>query len=184
MGLCLSTFRSLSEGLRLLPILLALVASLPAWAETYTGRVVRITDGDTVVVLDESRVQHKVRLAGIDAPEKKQPFGNIAKQNLAALVFGKTVTVETSKLDRYRREIGKVVVGTTDANLEQIRAGLAWHYRQYDRELHREDRVAYSNAETLARQERRGLWRDANPVPPWDFRHRKANGTKGLLLVD
>jgi endonuclease YncB( thermonuclease family) len=175
MGLRLSTFHRLSEGLRLLSLLVALAASPLAWAETYTGRVVRISDGDTVVVLDESRVQHKVRLSGIDAPEKKQPFGNSSKQNLASLVFGRTVTVETSKLDRYGREIGKIVIGTTDANLAQIRAGLAWHYRQYDRELRREDRVAYSQAETLARQERRGLWRDANPVPPWDFRRHKVN---------
>lgn len=80
-----------------------------AFADTYTGRVVGISDGDTITVLDSSNGQHKIRLAGIDAPEKSQAFGQRSKENLSALVFGKPVTIETKKNDRYAREIGKVV---------------------------------------------------------------------------
>lgn len=152
--------------------LAALLHSLPSFADTVVrGRVVRIADGDTITVLDSEKHQHKIRLVGIDAPEKKQAFGQVSRQNLARLVFGKNVTVEVRKLDHYRRELGKVVVGDVDANLEQIKAGLAWHYKKYAREQPTEERAAYSEAERVARENHIGLWRDANPIPPWEFRH-------------
>lgn len=151
---------------------LLLVSSI-AIAETYTGRVVAIADGDTVTVLDNNNTQHKVRLAGIDAPEKKQAFGQASKQHLSSLVFDKTVTIEMSKRDRYQREIGKILVNGRDANLGQIEAGLAWHYKQYAGEQSPLDRQSYASAEVAAQQVRKGLWQDANPVAPWDFRHRK-----------
>jgi endonuclease YncB( thermonuclease family) len=135
--------------------------------------VVSIADGDTVTVLDNEKQQHKVRLAGIDAPEKAQAFGNVSRQNLAQLVFEKPVTIEFDKLDKYKREIGKVLVGGTDANLEQVKSGLAWHYKQYQREQSPADRKAYSDAEVGAAASQRGLWQDANPVPPWEFRKAK-----------
>lgn len=151
---------------------LLLVSSI-ATAETYTGRVVGIADGDTVTVLDSANTQHKVRLAGIDAPEKKQAFGQVSKQHLSNLVFDKTVTIETTKRDRYQREIGKILVKGRDANLGQIAAGLAWYYKQYAGEQSPDDRQIYAAAEVAAQQGRKGLWQDANPVPPWDFRHQK-----------
>lgn len=141
-----------------------------AQADTRLGRVVGVSDGDTVTALDESKTEHKVRLSGVDAPEKKQAFRNVSKQHLADLVFGGTVTVKTSKRDRYRREVGKVIVGGTDANLEQVRAGLAWHYKKYEREQSPDDRTAYANAETRALIERNGLWHDVEPTPPSEFR--------------
>lgn len=95
-----------------------------AQAEIFTGRVVGVTDGDTITILDADNTQYKVRLTGIDAPERKQAFGNMAKQHLASLIFGKTVTVEWFKHDRYKRILGKVLVDGRDANLEQIRAEL------------------------------------------------------------
>ena len=159
--------------MRSITLLCLLTVSLFAKAETYNGRVVGVTDGDTVTVLDSSNTQHKVRLAGIDAPEKKQAFGLASKQNLSNLVYGKTVTIETSKRDRYQREVGKVIINGRDANLKQIEAGLAWHYKKYANEQSSADQQTYAAAEVQAQQGRRGLWNEANPTPPWDFRHQK-----------
>ncbi len=149
---------------------LALTTAASAAASNLTGRVVGVSDGDTVTVLDANKRTHKIRLLGIDSPEKKQPFGERAKQSLSDLVFNKQVTVEGSKQDRYGRSLGKIVLDGQDINLEQIRRGMAWHYKQYARDQPLEDRMAYAEAETAARQSRTGLWQDAHPVPPWSFR--------------
>ena len=90
-------------------------------AATITGMVVSVADGDTITVLDTSQTQHKIRLGGIDAPEKAQPYGKQSKQSLSDMVFGKTVTVDTGKTDRYGREVGKILVDGMDANLEQLK---------------------------------------------------------------
>ena len=142
-------------------------------ADILTGRVVGVADGDTVTVLDASRQQHKIRLMGIDAPEKKMPYGNRSKQSLSDMVFDRQVQVEYSKKDKYGRTVGKIIVEGVDANLEQIKAGMAWHYKQYQREQPMEDRAAYAQAEVDARSAKRGLWKDADPVPPWDWRKRQ-----------
>lgn len=142
----------------------------PALAATLTGEVVGIADGDTLTILDATNTQYKIRLAGIDAPEKKQAFGDRSTQNLAAIVFRKRVTVESSKHDRYGRAIGKVLLSGSDVNLMQVAAGLAWHYKDYASEQSENDRLLYAKAETNARQSRIGLWRDPSPMPPWDFR--------------
>lgn len=157
---------------RWLALLVALCAGV-ASAQPLIGRVVDVSDGDTVTVLLPERVQLRVRLAGIDAPEKRQPFGQSARQRLSTLVFGKTVTLVGSKQDRYRRLVAKILVEGQDANLEMVASGLAWHYKQYEVEQSAEDRVAYSRAEGMARSGRRGLWFDAEPLPPWDFRRRR-----------
>ena len=109
-------------------------------------------------------------LAGIDAPEGGQAFGNTSRQTLSDEVFGKDVTVEWYKLDRYGRMVGKVLVDGRDVCLEQVKAGLAWHYKYYQGEQSLEDRKLYADAEDEARLERRGLWVDENPVAPWKFR--------------
>jgi endonuclease YncB( thermonuclease family) len=142
------------------------------FAETYTGRVVGIADGDTITVLESGNVQHKVRLSGIDAPEKKQPFGQVSKEHLSALIFEKTVSIETTKLDRYKREIGKVLLSGKDINIEQVKSGLAWHYKKYAKEQPAEDQRTYSVAEEQARAQKVGLWGEPEPVAPWDFRHK------------
>ena len=98
-------------------------------AETLTGRVVRVTDGDTIVILDADKVQHKIRLQGIDAPERNQAFGMKSKAYLSDLVAGKSVVVDYSKYDRYGRVLGKVIVNGKDVNLEQVEADMAWHYK-------------------------------------------------------
>ena len=141
-------------------------------ATTIEGRVVGVADGDTITVLDASDTQHKIRLAGIDAPEKHQPFGQRSKESLSDLVFGRAVMVETDKRDKYGRNVGKVLVDGNDANLEKVKRGLACHYKQYEKEQPANDRVEYAVAEGAARASRLGLWADAEPVAPWEFRHR------------
>lgn len=146
-------------------LLAALLLALTAAAEDLRGRVVRVSDGDTVTVLDAGKVEHRVRLAGIDAPEKAQAYGDKSKEALAALVAGKEVRVEISGKDKYGREIGRVFVGDVEANLEQVKAGMAWHYAQFA--------PAAKNlreAQERARAGKLGLWKDEAPVAPWDWR--------------
>lgn len=155
---------------------LLLVAGNAACAETIVGRVVGIADGDTVTVLDASKTQHKIRLAGIDAPEQKMPFAKCAKEHLSDLVFSKDVEVQTSKKDRYGRWVAIILVDGFDANLAMVKAGMAWHYKQYEREQSAPDRQLYANAENQARSQRSGLWRDDNPTPPWEYRKERRGG--------
>jgi endonuclease YncB( thermonuclease family) len=150
---------------------LSLSVQTCALAAEIQGVVVGVADGDTLTVLDSTHTQHKIRLSGIDAPEKSQPFGDRSKQSLSALTFGKRITVEWDKRDRYGRIVGKVItLNGTDANLEQIKAGMAWHYKMYEREQPREDRKAYADAERDARDTRMGLWQNAQSIPPWEYR--------------
>ena len=146
------------------------MAVTAANADQVQGRVVGVADGDTVTVLDDRKVQHKVRLAGIDAPEQGMPYGQRSKQYLSNLVFGKTVTLEGDKVDRYGRTVAKVLLNGRDVNLAQIAAGMAWHYKKYEREQSPADRQSYAAAEAEARAAKLGLWRDAAPLPPWEFR--------------
>jgi endonuclease YncB( thermonuclease family)/methylphosphotriester-DNA--protein-cysteine methyltransferase len=134
------------------------------------GKVIRVSDGDTIAVLDKDNKTHKIRFQGIDAPESKQDFGQVSKENLSKMVFGKQVTVLYSKLDKYGRVVGKVLLDGRDVNIEQVKAGLAWHYKKYESEQPPEDRITYAEAEKQARTARLGLWQDANPTPPGDWR--------------
>ena len=112
-------------------------------ADTLLGKVIHVADGDTITVLDDTHTQHKVRLAGIDAPEKRQAFGNVSKQSLADMVAGQSVAVEWVKVDKYGRKLGKVLVAGLDCNLVQVKRGLAWHYTKYQREQSPNDRKLY-----------------------------------------
>ena len=145
----------------------------PAGSQTLAGRVVRIADGDTITVLDATNTQYRIRLSGIDAPELHQAFGSRSKQNLSDWVFGKDVTVEYYKTDQYGRLVGKIIVNGQDINLEQVKAGMAWHYKEYEREQSPEDRELYARAEDEARAQHRGLWQDPNPVEPSQFRREQ-----------
>ena len=138
----------------------AALFATPIAAIEFVGKVVGVTDGDTLTVLTAQRQQHRVRLPGIDGPEKRQAFGQVSKQHLSDLVYDKTVSVVFHKRDRYKRILGKVLVNGADAGLTQIQLGLGWHYKKYEREQSTKDRVAYARAEETARAERRGLWRD------------------------
>ena len=112
-----------------------------------------------------------MRLAGIDAPEKAQAFGQRSKQTLSDLVYAKTVSAEISKTDKYGRSIAVIFLDGRDVNLEQVRAGMAWHYKQYQAEQSETERLTYAQAEDTARYSKRGLWVDADPMPPWVWRH-------------
>lgn len=149
---------------------LFLALALPAQADTLTGFVTAITDGDTVTLLDASKAQHKVRIAGIDAPEKAQPFGSKSTANLAALAFNKDVTADCPKQDRYGHKVCKVMVAGQDVGLQQVKDGMAWWFVKYAKQQSPEDQADYEQAETWAKLRRLGLWVDSNAVPPWDWR--------------
>ena len=143
-------------------------------AGTLSGEVVGVTDGDTVTLLDLEKRQIKVRLAGIDAPEKRQSFGQKSKASLSELAFRKMVIVTTGKTDRYGRVVGKLLADGQDVNLEQVRRGMAWHYKAYEREQSAVDRATYAAEEDAARNLKRGLWSTPGAQPPWEFRRHGA----------
>ncbi len=155
---------------RVITLGLLVCLSIATFADTLTGKVVKITDGDTLYVLDSNYKQHKIRLAGIDAPERKQAYGLAFRKHLASIVAGPQVTVEYQKRDRYGRIVGKVWINGVDACLEQVKAGFAWHYKKYQHEQSLEDQRLYAEAEIRAREDRLGLWRENNPNPPWEYR--------------
>ena len=156
-------------------IILLFIISFSSYAgEMFEGRVVGVHDGDTVTLLMVGNRQIKVRLAQIDAPELDQAFGQQSKQSLSEMIFNKTIKVEKETIDKYGRTVGTLFFGDVDANKEQIKLGMAWAYRKY---LHDESLLTIEEA---ARQAKVGLWADATPMAPWDYRHgvkKKARNT-------
>ncbi|MCF0253098.1 MAG: thermonuclease family protein [Duodenibacillus sp.] len=146
----------------------------------FRGKVVHVADGDTVAVLVDEQGKHerKVRLDGIDAPEKRQPFGARAGERMKTLAHGREAEVCYRKKDRYGRYVGRLTVDGRDAGLDLLASGYAWVYARYDKELEPARRRAYYAAEEEARKNRLGLWRDPQPVPPWEWRkaRREASG--------
>jgi endonuclease YncB( thermonuclease family) len=140
-------------------------------AIAFEGKVVGVSDGDTITVLDSKKEQHKIRVAGIDAPEKGQDFGSKSKEHLSDLVYDKTVNLPDAKIDKYGRTVSRVLVGNKDAGLEMIKAGMAWHYKKYEIEQSPADRASYGAAEVNARNARVGLWSQGTPTRPEDFRY-------------
>lgn len=130
-------------------------------------KVVAVTDGDTITVLDHNKEQHKVRLGEIDAPEKKQAFGTKAKDALVEKVFDKYVRLKGKKTDRYGRWIRGVYIDRRCINVEMVQEGWAWHYKEFS------NTDTYAHAEENAREVRCGLWQDDDPIPPWEFRKHK-----------
>jgi len=141
-----------------------------ATIKSLVGKVIAVGDGDTITVLTAEKKQVKIRMAGIDAPEKAQAFGTVAKQHLSDRIFGRDVTIEWEKEDFFHRTVGKVLLEGEDICLEQIRAGLAWHFRKYRSSQPPADRESYAAAEVAAREARLGLWQDEDPLPPEKFR--------------
>lgn len=137
------------------------------------GRVVHVADGDTLTVLASNQQEFKIRLQGIDSPERGQPFGKQCKQQLIGMAANQTASVEAYKQDKYGRVLAKVSVNGKDVALEQLRAGCAWHYTAYAKEQPPRDRDAYAAAEQQARASNSGLWQDPSPVAPWDYRRAK-----------
>ncbi|WP_295147997.1 thermonuclease family protein [uncultured Campylobacter sp.] len=140
-----------------------LILLSPLLLFAFNGKVISIHDGDTITVLQD-RQQIKVRLFGIDAPELKQPYGKKSRQFLANLIAGKVVEVEEKGKDRYRRTIGTIYLNGKDINAQMVENGYAWAYRKFSKK--------YAPQESEAKYQKLGLWRDEEPVPPWEFRKR------------
>ena len=149
----------------------------------FEGRVVGVQDGDTISVLDLSDANHRIRLLGIDAPEKGQAFGNRSGENLSQAIFNRVVTIGWSKHDRYGRIVGKVVLEGQDICLEQVRAGFAWHFKRYEDEQSEEDRKSYDAAEQEARSAKKGLWKDLIPLEPWLYREQQRDHSQASKFI-
>ena len=156
-------------------LLLVCLLALPGigWAETITGRVVRVLDGDTVSVLTPDKQEVRVRLAEIDAPEKNQPFGMNSKKMLSDLIYARDVSVVKIDTDRYGRTVGRIYQGQTDVSLEMVKAGGAWAYTKYLTDS------AIRSAEVAARAGKIGLWalQEDQRIPPWEWRKQERAGT-------
>ena len=161
--------------MRKIAFITLLFLSLVSLADELIGKVIKVSDGDTITVLDSNNQKHKIRLKGIDAPESQQVYGDISTQSLSELVYDKEVLVTWDKKDKYYRILGKVIVDGNDANYEQLTKGLAWYYKQYEKDLSDEDKKRYSEAEEWARNYTEGLWADSNSIPPWEFRRKRKN---------
>lgn len=149
----------------ILLILLMLTSFL--YGTDIQGKVVGISDGDTLTILDNSKTQYKIRLAQIDAPESSQDFGNASKQNLSKLCYNKEAKAKVETIDKYQRSVAIVYCEGIEVNLEQVKSGLAWVYRQYASDQR------YFNAETEAKSLKIGLWSISAPTPPWEYRRGK-----------
>jgi endonuclease YncB( thermonuclease family) len=147
--------------------------ALPDQPPIYLRAHSRRHRGDTIRVLSGDNQQIRVRLAFIDAPERKQAFGQRAKQAMSALVFGKDVELRPHTVDRYGRLVAVVYVDGQDAGLELLKQGLCWVYEKYVREAPLELEASYRAAQALAQSDKLGLWQDPDPVPPWEWRKAK-----------
>ena len=136
------------------------------------GKVVGIADGDTFTLLLPDNTTKKIRMHGIDAPERKQAYGTVARERLSALIFSKQVTVEQTDIDQYGRIVGITYVEGQSVNEEMLRSGLVWHYKEYD------DNPRWADLERAARNSRTGLWQDRAPVAPWEWRRQQREQRK------
>lgn len=159
----------LFKHLTRIPVLiLFLFWAVVASAQKFTVRVVGISDGDTFTAINQDKLQLKIRIYGIDAPEKGQDFGNRAKQALSDLVMGKDILIDVQSMDSWGRYIAYVFTPEgEDVSLVMLQEGMAWHFAKYD------STEKYARAESRARSSRTGLWSITNPVAPWDYRKKK-----------
>jgi len=144
-----------------------IIVSTGVYAQPFTAKCVGVTDGDTITVLTSDKKQIKIRLYGIDCPEGGQAFGKKAKRFTSQLVFGKTVKIKPVTKDRYGRTVAHVFVDGKSLSHEIVAAGYGWHYVKYSSDYR------LTHLENKARQARLGLWEDAQPVAPWDWRKQQ-----------
>jgi endonuclease YncB( thermonuclease family) len=148
-------------------VCVALAMAGAACARSIDGRIVGVSDGDTVRLLDATNKQHRVRLGEIDAPESTQAFGSKSKQALSSICFGKAARVLVTDVDRYGRLVGRLNCAGTDAQAFMVSNGMAWVYTRYAKD------PALKVQQERARASKTGLWSDASPVPPWEYRRQK-----------
>ena len=146
----------------------------------FTAKVQRVVDGDTVHVIDKAGKKFKVRLTGIDAPEKNQPYGLAATYKLTEILINKLVLLKSKPnngkpytVDRYKRVLAKIILDGKDINLSQVLRGYAWHFKRYQKQQSPSDRELYSEAEIDAKKNKLGLWGEKNPIAPWKWRKIK-----------
>ena len=151
----------------MIKLLGVLFLALTMAANVFNAKVVKVTDGDTIVVLTDKNEQVKVRLEGVDCPELKQAFGMKAKQATSDLCFNKRVRVVKSGKDRYGRTLAFVYVGKVYINKELVKRGMAWHYKKYNKD------PELAKLEVSARKAKVGLWSQKNAVAPWAWRKTK-----------
>jgi micrococcal nuclease len=151
-------------------LIIILILCWPITARAWMAKVVSVTDGDTIKVYNVEQGQVKIRLYGIDTPEKAQPYGKAAGKHLASLIAGATVEVESVAKDRYGRTVGIVSDSETNINQEMVRSGYAWVYQRYCDKPFCDYWLALENE---AKIEKLGLWQEPNPVPPWEWRRKK-----------
>lgn len=154
-------------------LLFFIISSCLAFGETIRGIVIDVTDGDTITVLEKTpkeKVAHKVRLDGIDAPEKGQDGYGGAKYTLKKLIWGETVTVQYTKRDKYGRILGLVLYNASFINYEMVKEGWAWHYKKYS------NSYELASFEASAKKDKKGVWTEQNPIPPWEWRAGKRGG--------
>jgi endonuclease YncB( thermonuclease family) len=160
--------------MRLIVAVLLMTLTAPVWADELRGSVLAVVEGETLLLLAADNSQHRIRLAGIDAPEKDQPFGDRSKQNLAKLTHGGGIRANCPKRDSYGWQVCKVYVRGQDIGLRQVYDGMAWWYRAHAQDQSATDRQRYAREEYEAREGKRGLWADPSPTPPWEWRaHRR-----------
>ena len=151
--------------------IIIMMLALSLQAAEFEAEVIGVMDGDTVKVLTSDKKEIKIRFEHIDAPEKKQPFGQLCKGVLSDMIFGKTVYIRSqSRPDRYGRMIAEVFMceaSKESVNMAMVRGGCAWHYKQFSKDS------TYADAERIARDTKIGLWKDSNPVAPWLWRKNK-----------
>jgi endonuclease YncB( thermonuclease family) len=150
---------------------LLLTFSSPLLVDILLGRVVHVTDGEAFTMVDAGERERQVRLSGIDAPERGQPYSEASALHLAGLVAGRRILVDYYQKDRHERLVGKVFFNCMDINFVQIQRGFAWHdtediFKQSPADMH-----LYATAAIKARKAATGLWQEPNPVAPWNWRH-------------
>lgn len=152
---------------RIVIVFVAALLPLVIWSAEIRGKVVAITDGDTVKVLDDlDGGLFRVRLAGVDAPEKGQDFGMAAKKHLSTMAFGKAAVVRYKSIDRFGRIIGKLTVAGKDIAGQMLLDGMSWHYSAFD------NSQEYAEAQREAQENKRGIWKNGKAIPPWEWREK------------
>ena len=161
--------------LRSCAVLLSTLFVLYAVNVMVTGTIIGVSDGDTVTLLTKDNKQIKIRLHGIDCPEKNQAFGMKAKQFTSNLVFNQEVSLEIFSKDQYGRTVGEIFLPDgRSLNKELVRAGYAWQYQQFSKD------PKLKVLEIDAKKEKRGLWADPNPIPPWEFRRQNKKSSNQI----
>lgn len=153
-------------------LILTIFLVFATYSKELVGKVIKVSDGDTITILDSNNKKRKVRLDRIDAPESNQAFGKKSRNYLAKLIENKKVTVTYKKVDRYKRILGIVKLDDMDVNYHMVETGHAWHYSHYDKT------ASYKAAHANAKLKKLGLWQESNPIEPFIFRKQNKKKSK------